>query len=324
MNLKEQISAYAKDQLGIDLIGFCDTRPLKEHRKDLEEFLRRGYQGEMHYLEKSVTRTSPEILLPGAKSVVVIGINYYREKPPVPSDQGGVARYAWGRDYHKVLLKILKNLAGFLEKNWPEYCHKICVDAAPLSEKALARRAGLGFYGKNTLLINPDLGSFFLLGEIITTMPIEPDAPRDGTCGTCTRCLDACPTKALIAPGQMDARRCLSYLTIESKSPIPEQFHAAMGNQIFGCDICQEVCPYNIRLAKPSRKKSRLNKVPALSDQKIAGDSLPLKEVLAITGDQQFLQRFAGSPLMRAKRSGLTRNAIIAAKNVGRPEKAAH
>ena len=308
-SFSDQIKIYAQQILGIDLIGICRAEPLEQARQNLQEFLDQGFQGEMHYLENADQRTNPECLLPGAKSVIVIAINYYREKPVTPPDQGRVARYAWGRDYHKVLRATLKQLQKYLDENWPSFQHRICVDSAPLLEKAFAEKAGLGFYGKNSTLINPQIGSFTLLGEIITTLPLQPDAPRSSpTCGTCTRCLDACPTKALIAPGKMDARRCISYLTIESKTAIPQEFSEAAGNLIAGCDICQEVCPYNLAFAKP------LTFQP-LQQVEIAGDAISLEEILQIQDPEQFLNRFAGSPLMRPKRLGLLKNAINAALN---------
>lgn len=312
ISISTKIKDYASQELGIDLIGICTAEPLLEARKNLEEFLQLGYQGEMNYLQEAEKRTNPNSLLSGAKSVIVIAINYYREKPETPLDQGRIARYAWGRDYHKVLRKVLKDLQKYLEQNWPDHQHKICVDSAPLMEKAFAEKAGIGFYGKNTTLINPKIGSFILLGEIITTLPLQPDIPSSNvasaTCGTCTRCLDACPTQALIAPGRMDARRCISYLTIESKSPIPEEFSEATGNLIDGCDICQEVCPYNKSFAKP------LTFEP-LKAIRIAGDAIPLEEILTLKNTEEYLAKFAGSPLMRPKRQGLVKNALNAARN---------
>lgn len=294
----------------MDLIGICRAEKNLQAEQYLQEFLSAGFQGEMKYLENPALRTDPQMLLPGAQSVLVIAVNYYRDQSPTPADHGRIARYAWGRDYHKVLKKTLKQLQIFLEKNWPDHQHKICVDSAPLLEKAFAEQAGIGFYGKNTTLISYEFGSFILLGEIITTLPIQADEPRTGTCGSCTRCLDACPTDALIAPGKMDARRCISYLTLETKAEIPQEFAKASGNLIAGCDICQEVCPYNLSFAKPLT-------LAALKEVKIAGDSIPLSEILNIDTDEQYLARFAGSPLMRPKRRGLIKNAINAALNSG-------
>lgn len=312
MNKEEQIKKYATAELGVDLIGICRATRSEEARKDLQQFLKQGYQGEMAYLENPELRSDPGQLLPGAKSIIVLALNYYRPKPPTPPDHGRIARYAWGRDYHKVFRGILKKLLHYLEETFPGHQHKLCVDSAPLMEKVYAQEAGIGFYGKNTLLISPEIGSFFLLGELVTTLDLIPEAPRPAitaaTCGTCTRCQDACPTGALRAPGRIDARRCISYLTIETKKPLPPELAEAAGNLIMGCDICQEVCPYNIRLAQPATH-------PAFTTGEIAGDEIPLAEILQISNDQQYLERFAGSPLMRAKRLGLGKNAINAAVN---------
>jgi len=219
-----------------------------------------------------------------------------------------IARYAHGRDYHKVLKKLLKQLAAYINEQDPSAQTKLCVDSAPLLEKAYAVRAGLGFIGKNTTLITPQYGSYVLLGEILTNLELEYDQPADGTCGTCTRCIDACPTKAFAGPRELDAKRCISYLTIEHKGPIPQEFHKPMANWIFGCDICQEVCPYNKQFAKPLQ-------LEAFKKVTIAGSSIPLDEILAIKDDEEYVARFAGSPLMRAKRAGLQRNARIVKKN---------
>lgn len=262
----------------------------------------------MKYLEDVKRRTDPNYVLPGAKSVIAIAVNYYREQIAIEPDQGRVARYAYGRDYHKVLKKLLKQLQKFLDSNWPNHQHRLCVDSAPLMEKVYAERAGLGFYGKNTTLISPQIGSFFLLGEILTTLDLPSDTIASGTCGTCTRCLDACPTQALVAPGKMDARRCISYLTIETRDPIPNELADATDNLIMGCDICQEVCPYNKAFAKPLT-------LEPLKSVRIAGDSIPLHELLSIKESAEYLARFAGSPLMRPKREGMIKNALNAAQN---------
>ncbi len=302
------IKDYALNQIGVDLIGITKASPSKEGKAHLENFITEQRHGDMSYLENSELRTNPESILPGAKSVIVIGINYYREKPETPPDQGRIARYAYGRDYHKVIKKTLKQLIQHLESEQPDSQNRACVDSAPLLEKDYAIKAGLGFIGKNTTLINPNKGSFLLLGEILTTLDLESDQNKAGTCGSCTRCLDACPTNALTEPFKMDARRCISYLTIEHQGEIEPDLANKMGNLIFGCDICQEVCPYNQAFAKPL-------KFEPLKAVKIAGDSISLDEILAIKDDEEYLQKFAGSPLMRAKRKGLQRNARIAKHN---------
>lgn len=311
MNPKQLTSQDIKrfaSSAGADIVGIASAEADFEGEKKLSDFVKHGRQGEMHYLEDYQKRVHPEMLLEGAQSVIVIGVNYYREVGETPPGHGRVARYAYGRDYHKVMRGILKKIAAYIAEQEPAAVCKICVDSAPLSEKSYAVKAGLGFIGKNTTLITPQFGSFVLLGEILTTLKLEYDRSRTGTCGTCTRCLDACPTRALIAPQQMDARRCVSYLTIEKKGPIPGEFHQAIGNRIFGCDTCQEVCPYNQQFARPLRMEE-LKKV------KISGSSLPLQEILNIKTDEEYLKRFAGSPLMRAKREGLQRNARIVRKS---------
>ncbi len=306
----ESLKIFARS-IGVDLIGIAPAEPDEQGQIRLQEFLDQNRQGQMHYLEDAHKRTHPQALLPEAKSVIVIAVNYYRDVPATPKDHGRFARYAYGRDYHKVIKKILKQLEAFITQNHPQAVCKPCVDSTPLLEKSYAVRAGLGFIGKNTTLITKEFGSYVLLGELLTTLELTPDQPLQeklGTCGTCTRCIDACPTKAITAAQQMDATRCISYLTIETKDPIPQEFHTQMGNMIFGCDICQEVCPYNKAFAKPLQ-------LQAFKEVKIAGLSMPLQEILNLQTDEEFTKKFAGSPVMRAKRAGLQRNAKIALKN---------
>ena len=307
MSLSSEIKRYAKE-IGVDLIGFAKADFDEEGEERLKNFIARKRHGQMRYLENYQNRVRPQNLLRSAKTVIVIAINYYREAEPVPSGYGRIARYAYGRDYHKVIKKLLNNLVAFIKKQNPSADCRICVDSSPLLEKNYAVKAGLGFIGKNTTLITPQFGSFVLLGEIITNLELAYDSPATGTCGTCTRCIDACPTKAIVGERELDATRCISYLTIENRKQIPKQFHHAMSNWIFGCDICQEVCPYNKQNAKPLQLEE-LKKV------KIAGGSIPLDEILNLKSDEDFLGRFAGSPLMRAKRKGIIRNAKIALKN---------
>lgn len=308
------IREYAA-QIGIDLIGFTTSAPDKEGLEKMRDFVKEKRHGRMSYMENFHLRANPAGILPQAKSVIVIALNYYREQPPLPAGHGKIARYAYGRDYHKVIKAYLKKLEKFILTKYPGAITKICVDSAPLSEKSYAVKAGLGFIGKNTTLITKEFGSYVLLGELLTDLefeydkPINPDKEKNGfgTCGTCTRCIDACPTKALIAPYKMDARRCVSYLTIENKKEIPPELTGAIGCRLFGCDICQEVCPYNKTYARPALQKD--------FNTSIAGSSLPLKDIISIKNDREYVARFAGSPLMRAKRSGLQRNARAVMKN---------
>ena len=303
----EQIKTHARS-MGADLVGIAPAEPDARGQELLQEFLNQSRQGSMHYLEDAHKRTHPQELLPGAKSVIVIAVNYYRDVPTVPVGHGRFARYAYGRDYHKVIKSLLKKIEQNILENHPDAVCKPCVDSAPLMEKSYAVRAGLGFLGKNTTLITPEFGSYVLLGELLTTLELDYDKPKDGTCGTCTRCMEACPTKALIGTVQMIASRFIYYLTIENKGPIPEEFHGKMGNWVFGCDICQEVCPYNKAFAKPLQ-------LQALKEVKIAGLSMPLGEILDIKDDEEFTKRFAGSPVMRTKKAGLQRNARFVSEN---------
>lgn len=324
----ENIKLFALSA-GADLVGIAPALYDRADENHLREFIEEGRNAEMKWLEDFGVRVHPEKLLPGAKSAIVIGVNYYTPDAPLPSGHGRVARYARGRDYHKVLRGILKKLVRHLEsgqhqmspqhqkstfevgiakspgavENAPQSAPacKICVDSSPILEKSYAVKAGLGFIGKNTTLITPEFGSFVLLGTLLTTLELDYNCPRTGTCGTCTRCLDTCPTKALLSAGKMDARRCISYLTIEHKREIPAEFTKKIAPRLFGCDTCQEVCPYNKSLAKPAKNKDIL--------KEIAGASISLKEITDIKTDEEFLKRFAGSPLMRAKRAGLQRNA---------------
>jgi len=296
---------------GADLFGITDAKPSSDQKNRIVTFLVGKRHGAMKYLENPDLRTNPQALLPGARSIIVIGLNYYRQTQKIPPGHGRVAKYAYGRDYHKVVKNLLKKIEKFLLQKAPGAKTLLCTDSAPLAEKHYAQKAGLGFIGRNTTLINPKIGSFFVLGELITDIPLVPQQALLGNnaCGTCTRCIDSCPTKALIAPYQMDARKCISYQTIENKGKIPSKIakKIAETKNIFGCDICQEVCPYNKAHAKPTRHPD--------FQKKIAGDSTPLKEILKIKTDAQFVARFAGSPLMRAKRKGLQRNARILLKS---------
>jgi epoxyqueuosine reductase len=271
-------------------------------------------------------RSDLKQILPGARSVVVVGANYFTAPlPPGVDDdpsRGIVASYAWGSDYHEVLLPRLNQLAVSVETivgpgNGTAIGHRAYVDTGALLERELGARSGLGFVGKNTNLIHPRLGSWFFLGELLLTCELAGGGPAvasaagsGGTCGGCTRCLEACPTGSFVEPYLLDARRCISYLTIELKGPIPRELRPAMGNRIFGCDICQEVCPWNRRFARPSPEPAFQPRPGAIAPR--------LLELLALD-DKGFRQRFRGSPIKRAKRRGLLRNVAVALGNWGSP-----
>ncbi len=269
--------------------------------------------GEMQYLEKhEKLKTHPKKILPNAKSIIFLSLNYYQEKQE--TSEGQIARYAYGRDYHKVFKSKLKKLETYLQTLDPKAKTRFFSDSGPLLERQYAEKAGIGYIGKNTMVITLKSGSWILLGEIITNLPLEYDSPSDenyGICGTCTRCIDICPTKALHSPYKIDANKCISYLTIENKGPIPKELRPLIGNWLFGCDLCQEVCPHNIR--------QKVTKEPDFI-KKIAGHNQDLKQILEIKTDEEFLEKFAGSPIMRAGRIGLTRNACVVAGNLKRKD----
>ncbi len=295
------------------------------------DWLAAGYAGQMSYMHKHAhLRADPARLLPGAKSIICAALSYNPGPEPDPDDQlsdrppfqggphgdrnrqprppaGLVARYARGRDYHLVLRDMLTELVTRLRAALGEpFEHRICVDTAPLLERDVAARAGLGWIGKNTMLIHRRLGSYILLGECLTTLEIEPDAPETDHCGRCTRCLEACPTGALVEPYRLDARRCISYLTIESREPVEPHLQAAIGRWVFGCDICQEVCPHNRRA--PAGTNAALNPGAALA-------GLPLLELLELRSGQ-YRRLTRDSALRRATRRMLRRNAAVALGNV--------
>jgi epoxyqueuosine reductase len=267
----------------------------------------------MTYLERTGSRrTDPAMVLPGAKSLVMLAASYHAPECSMMDGpdraRGVVARYARHQDYHDVLASPLAALSGFIdEKGGPGTRSLWYVDTGPLLERDLAQRAGLGFIGKHTNLIGRELGNWFILAEILTTAELEIDAPQRNRCGKCARCLAACPTGAITAPFELDARRCISYLTIELKGSIPLDLRPAMGRRIFGCDDCLEACPWN-RFAREGR---------LLREQRRGDlDQLELLDLLA-TDQKSFIRRFAGTPLMRAKRRGLLRNVCVALGNVG-------
>jgi epoxyqueuosine reductase len=272
-----------------------------------EVWLDAGFAGEMAYLHRRrAARRHPRSILPGVRSVVMLAMEYGGNDPPTDGPAGRVARYAWGPDYHRVLWDRENELAAWLRREVPGAAAVGVTDTAPLLERDFARRAGLGWVGKNTMLINRDRGSYLFLGALLTDAALTPDPPhRTSHCGTCTACLDACPTGAFPEPGVLDARKCISYLTIEHRSAIPEVLRTGIGDWLFGCDVCQEVCPWNRGGGEP---------VPFPTDPRLAG--LDPVEVLGLT-DSEFRARFRATSLARTKRSGLVRNAAVVLGNVG-------
>jgi epoxyqueuosine reductase len=297
-------------------LGFDDCRfskadaPASATR--FQDWLTKNRHGEMVWLERTAPkRVNPQNVLPDAKSIICLAATYHSENPRPQTqngDPGAVARYAWFADYHKVLGDKLKILAGFVDQLGGEKTHSLWyADTGPLLERDFAQRAGLGFIGKHTNLISRRLGNWILLAEIITTLELEPDAPEQNHCGNCTRCIAACPTEAIVGPFQLDARRCISYLTIELKGSIPVELRPAIGNRIFGCDDCLAACPWNRFAREGNLMKAHLR--PKLAEP-------DLLELLQLD-ESGFKSRFGETPILRAKRRGLLRNVCVALGNAG-------
>jgi epoxyqueuosine reductase len=298
--------------LGFDLVGVTTLGPA-ETAGAFDDWVAQGYAGEMDYLPRNASkRRDTRLPIPGATSAVVVGMNYGGTEPAGP-----VARYARGDDYHDVMVARLRELHEWISARVDhEVRGKAYVDTGPILERDLARRAGLGWFGKNTNLVNPRLGSFFFLGALLVELDLQPDEPFDADrCGSCTRCLDACPTDAFVAPRQLDATRCISYLTIELKGAIPEPLRERIGNLLYGCDVCQDVCPWNVRFAQELRE-------PAYAAREVLAekDARTLARELLAMNDEQFRARFKGSPMKRAKLRGLKRNAAVVLGNSSNPD----
>ena len=314
--LKREIEARAK-ALGFDVMRVAPAQAAPEVRERLEAWLAEGHHGEMTWMaETAERRAAPNALWPEAKSVVMLGMSYGPETDPLASlalkDRGTISVYARMRDYHDVVKGKLKELAGFLAARSGEDV-KVFVDTAPVMEKPLAQAAGLGWQGKNTILVSREFGSWLFLGSIFTAAELPADAPEPDHCGSCTRCLDVCPTNAFPAPYRLDARRCIAYLTNEHKGPIAAELRPLMGNRVFGCDDCLAVCPWN-KFAQTARE--------ARLAQREEFAAPPLAE-LARLDDAAFRARFAGTPVKRTGRDRFLRNVLIAIGNSGEPELAA-
>ena len=302
---------------GLALIGFRPLGPLIQDRGHLYSWQEQGYAGTLGYMQRPADLfDAPAQILASQGTIISCAVAYDRgPRKPLPPEGARVARYAWGRDYHKVLKKRLQSLAQSLIEELPQLVPvRVFTDAVPLLERAYARESGLGFVGKNTMLITPKTGSFTLLGEILLGLGVVNDSTpskANAHCGSCSRCQSACPTKAFPRPYVLDARKCISYLTIEKRGMLTEDERLAIGEWVFGCDICQEVCPFNHR----AMQEGLPAQVPELSAQFGVGASLSLSELFQLKDDAEFLARFAGTALMRAKREGLLRNGLAVAVN---------
>ncbi|MGH7222663.1 MAG: tRNA epoxyqueuosine(34) reductase QueG [Gemmataceae bacterium] len=319
--LKQQAHA-----LGFELVGIAPAAESDGFDR-LRDWLARGFAGTMEYMRRhGDARRHPSSILPEVRSVVMVAMNYRPRRraggvsplilhpgenqganaPRSPT--GRISRYARGTDYHDVLRDRLNRLLDWLRQERPDCLGRGVVDTAPLLERDFARRAGLGWFGKNTMLLNKRLGSYFFIGGLLTNLELVCDAPHTAAhCGTCTACLDACPTNAFVAPGLLDARRCISYLTIEHRGDVPEDLRSGLGDWLFGCDVCQEVCPWN-RKAPPGTE-------PALQGRPDL-EKVDLIELLGLS-EEAFRRRFRGTALMRTKRRGLLRNAALVLGNTG-------
>jgi epoxyqueuosine reductase len=304
--LEDKVKAQAYG-IGFDLVGITTLGPM-ETAPFFDDWVEKGYAGDMAYLQRGAEkRRDSRLPFSGARSAIVVALDYGGREP-----SGPVARYARGDDYHELMTARLRELHRWLEAELQRpIAGKPYVDTGPLLERDLARRAGLGWFGKNTNLVNPRLGSFFFIGSLLVDLDLEPDVPFGADrCGSCTRCLDACPTVAFVEPRVLDATRCISYLTIELKGDIPEALHEAVGSNIYGCDICQDVCPYNVKFARELKE-------PAFKARDIlrGRDAVDLGRELASIGEDDFRMAFKNSPMKRAKRSGLARNSAVVLKN---------
>jgi len=305
--IKELLREEVK-RLGFEAFGVAAVEaPLR--REYFERWIAEGQHGNMTWMERNNDRRlAPERLLaapegePLARSLIFVGMNYYQAEPP---RRYRVAKYALGRDYHNVMLKRLRKLAEVLREHGGEA--RAYVDTGPILEKPLAAQAGLGWQGKNTLLIHPKKGTWLLLGVVVTTLNLPADEPHHDRCGTCTACMDVCPTRAITAPYQLDARRCLAYLLIEHQGPIPEEYRVAVGNRLFGCDDCLDVCPWN-KWAEETREEAlRAREYPDLG-------------VMLAWTEEDFRTNTQGTPMARLKLPRLKRNAAIVLGNVGTRE----
>jgi len=306
---KEKYSRIIKQksrELGFDFCGIAKAEKLEEEAANLENWLAKGYHGKMSYMANHFEkRLDPTLLVPGAKSVISLLYNYYPEQEEKSNPEFKIARYAYGKDYHLVIKDKLRQLFKVLESEIGAVEGRVFVDSAPVMERQWAAKSGLGWLGKNTLLLNRKLGSYFFIAELIIDLELENDAPIKDYCGTCTRCLDACPTDAFVAPYVLDASKCISYFTIELKDEIPPEHQGKYRNWVFGCDICQEVCPWN-RFTRPHNEQAF---------QKSEGVKQIMENGKEEFNTEEFNRLFKESPIKRSRRSGLLRNIQFIKKN---------
>jgi epoxyqueuosine reductase len=294
--------------LGFELVGIAPMGPFPE-AAFYPKWLESGYAGEMHYLQRQkAAKMSPQSVMPGARTVIVCAMNYNTDQRGTAYDRlrAWVSRYAWGGDYHDTVQKKLRELAAWIEQAGPLQA-KAYVDTGPLIERVYAKYAGVGWFGKNTCIINEKAGSWFFLGCILTDLDLEADTPEPDRCGKCTRCIDACPTGAIVEPYVLDSRKCIAYTTIELRGEIPEADRAGVGHHLFGCDICQDVCPWNRKA--PDSENPAFHPKPGLFWPDV-------NRLLDLT-DDEWRQMIRGTAMKRAKIKGLIRNLMVVAGNSG-------
>ncbi|HTR80807.1 MAG TPA: tRNA epoxyqueuosine(34) reductase QueG [Bacteroidota bacterium] len=300
--LTQQIKEKALE-IGFSKVGIAKIEPIETDAGRLKEWLSRGYQASMRWMEEnSDKRADPRKIVPGARSVISVAANYYTAVQHHPENgEGKISRYAWGDDYHILITSRIQKLFQCIKQMAPESEGRYYVDTGPVMDKVWAERAGLGWRGKHTNLITKDFGSWVFLGEIITTLPLEYDTPVEDACGTCTACLDACPTQAIVEPYVLDSNKCISYLTIEHRGPIDASLAQQFDGWVYGCDICQDVCPWN--------KFQQVTHDPEFSPRD--GNVTPSLDGLISLTQEEFSKKFSKSPIKRTKREGLVRNAEL-------------
>jgi epoxyqueuosine reductase len=309
LELKQRLLSFVRE-IGFDScrIAACSSPP---HADEFRNWLHHEAHGEMSYMERGEEkRCDPHKVLPGARAIVVLALNYFqgsRKTGDTPAATGKIARYAWGDDYHDLIASKLDKIDEFLRESGG--LQKCYVDTGPVLERDYAAQAGIGWHGKSTMLIDEHLGTWFFLAEVLTTLELPPDEPVPDRCGTCERCIKACPTGAITGPHRLDARRCISYLTIELKSSIPLELRPLIGDRIFGCDDCLDACPWN-RFARVSRETAFFSHPSTVG--------IPLRDYLSLS-DDNFRALFRNSPIKRIKRRGFLRNVCVALGNVGEP-----
>ena len=302
-SITAQVKARALE-FGFTAVGIAPAVPLGEEGARLQEWLARGYQGTMHWMERSTEkRIDPGEVLQGARSIIAVALNYYTDvpHPPGPGD-AKISRYAWGDDYHDILGDRLRRFAAWLSEEYPGCSARPYVDTGPVMDKVWAARAGIGWEGKHTNVITRSHGSWVFLGEILTTLELEPDEPALDRCGTCTLCIEACPTDAIVGPYLVDSNLCLSYLTIEHHGAIEGEITEQFDGWVYGCDVCQDVCPWNLKFAFPS---------PEAGFAPRSGNEAPDLTAWQEMNQSEFSARFRKSPIKRTKLEGLLRNIRI-------------